>query len=111
MCLTFFWEVRTPTCLVVAEKHVVMRLQTSVARPAAVAHAQTIRIFVELVPLGTFRLYYVLECHCLIPVQWVDLSLVHFLQAGAHQLLRTFRAAFDPHFNVSGELLCLILLY
>ena len=86
---------------VVAVKYVVMLFQTSVARPATVAFVSTMSNTVEFMPLGTFRLYSVLECLCLILVQWMDLGLAYFRQVGANQLLRTFRAAFNPHFFVS----------
>ena len=80
-----------------------MLLQTSVARPATVAFEMITRMssLEEFMPLGTFNLYSVPECFCLTVVQWMDLGLAYFRQVGANQLLRTFRAAFNPHFFVS----------
>ena len=88
-----------------------MLFQTSVARPATVAFVNITTItrsIGEFMPLGTFRLYSVLECVCLIEIQWMDLGLAYFRQVGANQLLRTFHAAFNPHFFVSGELFFLL---
>jgi hypothetical protein len=88
-----------------AEKYVAMLFQASVARPATVAFVSRTSCTVDFMPLVTFRLYSVLEFLCLIPVKWMDLGLAYFRQVGANQLLRTFRAAFNPHFFVSGELI------
>ena len=60
-------------------------------------------------PLVTFRLYSAFECVCLFEVQWMDFYLTYFLQVGANQLLRSFRAVFKACFFLSYELLCLLL--
>ena len=93
-----------------------MLFQTSIARPATVAFVSICSSTRELMPLGTFNLYSVLEWCCLIAVQWMDLGLAYFRQVGANQLLRAFRAVFIACFFVSGLLilnsflLCLFIL-
>ena len=102
----------TATAFIVdADKYVFMLFQTSVTRSATVAFVITFsRIGVEQMPLGTFNIYSVLEFPCLTAVQWMYLGLAYLRQVGAYKLLRTFRAAFNPHFFVSlPRLLCQLL--